>query len=102
MPGGTHTDRRRMVVAGILLLVPIVALVWMPGSARTDPELLGFPFSVWYLFLWVFLCAATTWGAYLLMLSARRDTADRSPARRNRPVRTEPRRSVGAPSRHTS
>jgi hypothetical protein len=62
-----------MVVAGFLLLIPIVALMWVPSYTRTDPELLGFPFFFWYQFLWVFLCSAMTWGAYLLTLSARRD-----------------------------
>jgi hypothetical protein len=73
-----HTDKPKMVAAGILLLIPIVALMAVPTYTKTDPELFGFPFFFWYQFLWVFLCSAMTWCAYLLTLSARRDS------RRNR------------------
>ena len=71
-PGVPHTDKPKMVAAGILLLIPIVALMAVPSYAKTDPELFGFPFFFWYQFLWVFLCSAMTWAAYLLTLSARR------------------------------
>lgn len=72
----THADRPKLVAAGALLLVPVVALMWLPGYGGPDPELLGFPFAFWYPFLWVFLCAAMAWAAYLLTLSARRDSED--------------------------
>ncbi len=72
-PGVPHTDKPKMIAAGILLLIPIVALMWVPSYTRDDPELFGFPFFFWYQFLWVFLCSGMTWGAYLLTLSARRD-----------------------------
>ena len=72
-PGVPHTDKPKMIAAGVLLLIPIVALMAVPSYTRTDPELFGFPFFFWYQFLWVFLCSAMTWCAYLLTLSARRD-----------------------------
>ena len=72
-PGVPHTDKPKMIAAGFLLLIPIVALMWVPSYTRTDPELFGFPFFFWYQFLWVFLCSSMTWSAYLLTLSARRD-----------------------------
>jgi Protein of unknown function (DUF3311) len=75
-PGVPHTDKPKMVAAGILLLIPIVALMAVPSYSKTDPELFGFPFFFWYQFLWVFLCSAMTWGAYLLTLSARRGNRD--------------------------
>jgi Protein of unknown function (DUF3311) len=65
------TDRGKMVAAGVLLLIPIVALMWVPSYARTEPELLGFPFFFWYQFLWVFLCSGLTYAAYRLTLAAR-------------------------------
>jgi uncharacterized membrane protein len=37
----------------ILLLVPFVALLWVPIYNSTEPTLLGFPFFYWYQFLWV-------------------------------------------------
>ena len=70
--GPPPTDKRKMAAAGVLLLIPIVALMWVPSYARTEPELLGFPFFFWYQFVWVFVCSALTWTAYKLTLSARR------------------------------
>ena len=71
-PEVPHTDKGKMVAAGILLLIPVVALMWVPSYARDEPELFGFPFFFWYQFLWVFLCSGMTWAAYKLILAARR------------------------------
>jgi hypothetical protein len=71
-PEVPHTDKGKLVAAGILLLIPIVALMWVPSYARDEPELFGFPFFFWYQFLWVFLCSGMTWAAYKLVLAARR------------------------------
>jgi hypothetical protein len=73
VPAVPHTDKPKMVAAGILLLIPIVALMWIPSYAKSDPELFGFPFFFWYQFLWVFLCSSMTWCAYLLTIAARRE-----------------------------
>ena len=58
-----------MALAGVLLLIPIVVLLWVPHYAKV-----GFPFFFWYQFLWVFICSALTWTAYRLTLSARGKT----------------------------
>ena len=60
-----------LVVAGILLAVPIVALLWVGTYDRVEPKLGGFPFFFWYQFAWVFLCSVFTWTAYKLVLAAR-------------------------------
>ena len=60
-----------IVVAGILLAIPIVALLWVSSYARETPRLWGFPFFFWYQFLWVFICAACTYAAHRLVLAAR-------------------------------
>jgi len=39
----------------LLLLIPFVALLWVPFYNRTDPVLFSIPFFYWYQFLWVFL-----------------------------------------------
>lgn len=70
-PGVPPTDKGKMALAGVLLAIPIVALLWVPSYARTDPALLGFPFFFWYQFLWVFICSGLTYTAYRLTLSAR-------------------------------
>ena len=77
-PGVPVTDKRKMVAAGVLLLIPIVALMWVPSYTRETPKLFDFPFFFWYQFLWVFLCSAMTWGAYKLTLSARAPRDGRS------------------------
>ena len=46
-----------LAIAGVLLALPLVALAWVGSYARKDPELWGFPFFIWYQFLWVFLCS---------------------------------------------
>jgi len=63
-----------MALAGVLLILPIVVLLWVPHYAKVEPELFGFPFFFWYQFLWVFICSAMTYAAYRLTLSARSQT----------------------------
>lgn len=41
----------------LLLLLPYIALLWVPFYATTQPKLWGFPFFYWYQFLWVPLSA---------------------------------------------
>jgi hypothetical protein len=60
-----------LVVAGVLLAIPVVALMWVSSYSREEPRLAGFPFFIWYQFLWVFLCSALTYTAYRIVLVAR-------------------------------
>ena len=60
-----------LAIAGVLLALPLVALAWVGSYARKDPELWGFPFFIWYQFLWVFLCSACTAAALRLIKIAR-------------------------------
>ena len=39
----------------LLLLIPFVALLWVPFYNRIDPVLFSIPFFYWYQFTWVFL-----------------------------------------------
>ena len=55
------------VLAGISLLVPIVALLWVSSYAKTGPEAGGVPFFYWYQLLWVPITAVLTWIAYRSM-----------------------------------
>ena len=49
----------------LLLLAPFVGLLF-PGWYATDsPELFGFPFFYWWMFLWVPLAALVTWIVYM-------------------------------------
>jgi hypothetical protein len=60
-----------LIVAAVLLAPPVVALLWVSSYAKVEPTLAGFPFFIWYQFVWVFLCAVCTWGAYRIVLIAR-------------------------------
>ena len=65
------SNKPLLIVAAVLLAVPVVALLRVDSYARVEPTLAGFPFFIWYQFLWVFLCAACTWTAYRIILIAR-------------------------------
>ncbi|WP_318152358.1 DUF3311 domain-containing protein [Nocardioides hwasunensis] len=65
------TDKTKMAIAGVLLAIPIIALLWVPHYAKVEPRLFGFPFFFWYQFVWVFVCSGLTYTAYRLTLSAR-------------------------------
>ena len=64
-------NRPLLWFAGLLVLIPLVALVPVGWYSRRDPELGGFPFFVWYQLLWVFLTASCTGVAYLVVQRAR-------------------------------
>ena len=49
----------------VLLVLPFVALLWVPLYAKKGPELFGFPFFYWYQFAWVIVAAALTVLVYL-------------------------------------
>ena len=48
----------------LLLLVPFVALLWVPFYNSSEPHLLGFPFFYWYQFLWVPLTSLIIYVVY--------------------------------------
>ena len=60
-----------LAIAAVLLALPMIALLWVSSYSRKEPVLWGFPFFIWYQFLWVFLCSAMTYAAYRLVLKAR-------------------------------
>ncbi|HEY0560621.1 MAG TPA: DUF3311 domain-containing protein [Frankiaceae bacterium] len=71
-------------VAGVLLALPFVALLWVSSYARVQPRWLGFPFFYWYQLVWVFVASALTWTAYVIVRRAerRRRTGSAPAARR--------------------
>ena len=50
---------------------PVIALMLVNTYAKKEPVLWGFPFFFWYQFLWVFLCSACTYAAYVIVRKAR-------------------------------
>jgi Protein of unknown function (DUF3311) len=57
-----------VVLVGVLVAIPVVALMWVSSYARETPRLWGVPFFYWYQFLWVFLAAGCTYAAYRVVL----------------------------------
>ena len=74
--GPVHRHRTpAYVVAGILLLAPFVALLWVSSYAKDKPRLWGFPFFYWYQFVWVLLASLLTYAAYRLVRGTERQRA---------------------------
>lgn len=74
----TKVRRRKLapatlVVIGVLLAAPLVALLWVGSYASEKPRLWGFPFFYWYQLLWVIIAATMTTVAYLLVTRTGRE-----------------------------
>ncbi|MEW1752724.1 DUF3311 domain-containing protein [Streptomyces angustmyceticus] len=65
-------DRRQVVtptrvVAGVCLIAPFVAMLWVSSYARIEPKLIGIPFFYWYQMAWVVISTVLTTLAYKLV-----------------------------------
>jgi predicted nucleic acid-binding Zn ribbon protein len=49
--------KRGFRLAWLLLLIPYVAMMWVPSYNRIQPELAGIPFFYWYQLLWIVIGA---------------------------------------------
>jgi Protein of unknown function (DUF3311) len=56
--------KRRSRLSYLLLLVPYVAMLWVPFYNRAMPEIAGIPFFYWYQMLWIVLGALILLPAY--------------------------------------
>jgi uncharacterized RDD family membrane protein YckC len=57
--------RRGLRWTDLLLILPLIAVLWVPFYNSVDPQLGGIPFFYWYLFLWILISAVFTFLAYL-------------------------------------
>jgi hypothetical protein len=55
------------IAAGICLIIPFVALLWVNSYSRLTPTFIGIPFFYWYQLAWVPVAAALTFTAYVLV-----------------------------------
>jgi hypothetical protein len=53
-----------------LLLLPWIAMVWVPSYNRIEPQWFGFPFFYWYQLLWVLISAVITAFVYFVTRDA--------------------------------
>jgi len=72
------------VVVAVLVIVPLVAMLWVPSYNKKEPELFGFPFFYWYQLLWVFITGVMTVIAYLFVRRSDIDRRDRRQVERDR------------------
>ncbi len=73
--GGSGGDAKVWVtraVIAVLLLIPCVALLWIPSYTRVTPKAFGFPFFYWYQLLWVLIGAVCLAVAYVLTVRLER------------------------------
>lgn len=64
MANETSRKRRRFRLTYLLLLIPYVAVLWVPSYNSRDPEFVGIPFFYWYQLLWIALGALLLFPAY--------------------------------------
>ena len=70
MPRPRKTGRNHRPVR-LLVLLPFIALAWVPFYNRTEPELAGIPFFYWYQLAWIVIGAVLLAIVYLLEEPAR-------------------------------
>lgn len=49
----------------LLLLIPYLAMMWVPSYNRIEPQIAGIPFFYWYQLAWIVLGAAVMLPIYL-------------------------------------
>ena len=65
MDDKTKKKRARLRPIHLLLLIPYVAVLWVPFYNRVTPQIAGIPFFYWYQMLWIVLGAAVLLPIYL-------------------------------------
>jgi hypothetical protein len=65
MPPSEENDEKPLGPWGLLLIVPFVALLWVPFYNSLEPALFGFPFFYWYQFLWVPITSLLIYVVYV-------------------------------------
>ena len=68
MPNGARTPSRLWY---LLLVIPYIAMIWVPSYNSKAPEWAGIPFFYWYQLLWIFIAAGLTLAVYF---ATRRDS----------------------------
>ncbi|HWD26758.1 MAG TPA: DUF3311 domain-containing protein [Rhizomicrobium sp.] len=64
MNDNSKPRRRRFRPIHLLLLIPYVAMLWVPSYNRVEPSLAGIPFFYWYQMAWILLGVAVMLPVY--------------------------------------
>jgi hypothetical protein len=57
---------KRRYVPRLLLIIPFLAMLWVPSYNRIEPALGGIPFFYWYQLGWVLIGAILVLVVYLI------------------------------------
>jgi Protein of unknown function (DUF3311) len=61
-----HAPARPIAWARLLLIIPFVAVLWVPFYNSAEPTVYGVPFFYWYQLLWIVLSAVIIGLVYRL------------------------------------
>lgn len=64
-------NKAMLGIAGVLLIIPVIAILWVSTYSSETPKLGPFPFFIWYQMVWVLGTAVCTTIAYELVKRAR-------------------------------
>ena len=56
--------RRKFHPIYLFLVLPYIALHWVPFYKRIEPKLMGIPFFYWFQMVWIFLEVACLYPVY--------------------------------------
>ena len=65
MPAKPRNAGRNHWPLRLLVLIPFIALAWVPWYNRVEPTLAGIPFFYWYQLSWIVIGAALLGIVYL-------------------------------------
>ena len=63
---GQGRRRKRFRLVHFFLIVPYVAVLWVPSFDRVEPSIAGVPFFYWYQMLWIALGALVLLPIFLV------------------------------------
>jgi hypothetical protein len=61
----SKSARGRFRLLRLLLIIPYVAVLWVPFYNRLQPSIAGVPFFYWYQLLWIAIGALALLPSYL-------------------------------------
>jgi hypothetical protein len=65
-PDDDHKAMRPVPWARLLLILPFIAMLWVPSYNAIEPSIGGVPFFYWYQLAWVVISAAIIGVVYVL------------------------------------
>jgi hypothetical protein len=70
----TPKGSRLRYLPRLLLIIPVLAMLWVPSYNKLEPALAGIPFFYWYQLAWILIGAALVLIVYLIEMGITRRT----------------------------